>query len=308
MNNRKFLSQAIVVSLFLAASFLINAGQVAASDWSVPSRIMQISYGLCYNQRPSISSDGTKVVFMTTSGGMSGEVENDAKIKIVEYSGGTWSSPGDVAANGHYSYESFQWLPWHTEPVISGNGNTIAYAGYAYDGASSSAQIYLIDRQGDGSWGAPYKLNTGLENHDSIVSLSDDGNTVAYASRPFNIFGSTPAMYVSVRSEGVWGAKTAISLENSGGAFNPSLSDDGARLVWVQNEKIVFSEKIVNGWTQPKIIAENKYGESVLEYPVISSDGTMAAYWQVNLVSSGSSMVRQSKDLYLQNSLPARIM
>lgn len=297
MNNRKFLWQAMIVSLFLPVSLLINAGYAQASDWSVPVRIMQPSVGLCYNKRPSITSDGTKIVFMATAGWGPSDVENNSKIKIIEYSGGTWGSPVDIAANGHYSYESFQWLPWHTEPVISGNGNTIAYAGY--DADSLSAQIYIVDRQGVGAWSAPYKLNTGLENHDSIVSLSADGNTVAYASRPFNIFGATPVMYVSVRTDGVWGAKTAISLEDSGGAFNPSLSDDGARIVWVQNEKIVFSEKIANGWTQPKIIAENKYGESALEYPVISSDGTMVAYWQVNLVSSGSSSVRQSKDLYL---------
>ena len=287
----------LISSLFVLVLSLSVTGYLNASDWSAPAPVMTASSPSCYNKWPSINGDGTKVVFLTIAG-IYGAAENDAKIRIAEYAGEKWNEPVLLASNGHYSDESFQWLPWHTQPVISRDGNTIAYAGY--EASPESAQIYIIDRdRQSGAWRAPDKLPTGIENHDSIVSLSDDGNTIAYVSRPFNIFGDTPVLYVSVRSGAVWGAKTAISSENSGGAFNPSLSGDGARLVWVQNEKIVFSERIANSWTQPQVLAENKYGETTLEYPVISPDGTMVVYWQVNLVSSGSSLVRQSKDLFL---------
>jgi hypothetical protein len=278
--------------------------ELFAADWTAPSRIITPSYETgCYNKWPSLNGDGTRIAYLSVQGWP--ETQNDAKIRIVEYTDGSWRAPEILAANGHYSTESFQWLPWQTQPVISADGDTIAYAGYEYDTVleRDSAQIYIIDRQG-GAWGAPAKLDTGIENHESIVSLSADGNTIAYVSRPFNIFGGTPVLHVSVRTGGVWGAKTAISSEDSGGAVHPSLSSDGTKLIWVQNEKIYFSEKRQGLWTPPIIIAANRYGESTLEYPLISSDGTMALYWKVNLTPTSGGYIRQTKDLYLIQRTP----
>lgn len=294
----KSLKRAVKFLLFgIGLCGAVSPVNVYSSDWTAPSRIITTSWEAgCDNKWPSIDSDGTTVVYLNANN----QSENESKIMVVEYAGGTWGEPELLAGNGHYSTDSFQWLPWQTQPVISANGYTIAYVGYEPDPVSGggSAQIYIIDLN-NGIWGAPVKLNTGMENHHYIVSLSDDGNTIAFASRPFNIFGGTSVMYVSTRTGGVWGSITPLSSENEGGAFHPSLSSDGTKLIWVQNEKIYFSEKTNGSWTQGTIIAKNVYGESTLEYPVISPDGNMVSYWKVNLVSGNGSSVRQTKDLYL---------
>lgn len=100
------------ITLLLTTAFLLVFWPVDsfASQWSEPVRIFSPSWGgECYNRWPSINIDGTVVAYLTSDG--SKELDNESKIMFVEYADGSWSTPFPIAANGHYSSQSFQSYP-----------------------------------------------------------------------------------------------------------------------------------------------------------------------------------------------------
>jgi hypothetical protein len=111
-------------------------------------------------------------------------------------------------------------------------------------------QIYISEKSESG-WYTPSRLDVGISRVHHVLSISDDGDTLAFSSAPANIFYESPILYIIRKIDGKWGTKIAITEMNSGGAQYPSLSGDGKKLIWIQNNKIWFSEEKDRAWTAP---------------------------------------------------------
>ncbi len=239
-----------------------------------------------------MDDNGTRMVALIPYAGAD---KDHRPIQVSEFVDGAWQTPVTIATNGSFSTENFQVLPQKTTPVISGNGETIAYTGW--DG--SSYAVFVVDRAGPG-WGSPVLLDTGLANHHYWVSLSDDGETVAYSNYPF---WDTRHVYVSTRSGPgqPWSGPVQISVDsgaNRGGGM-AALSGDGTKIVFVSNARLMFSEKIGTAWISPVALTNNMWDAAQVEFPQLSGDGQSIFYWVVTIVPQGTYYLSQDQSLYI---------
>jgi hypothetical protein len=259
-----------------------SPGLQPASVWSNPVVIYSEAWDdpLYFD----INDDGTRLVALIPYSGAS---ETTRRIVVSELSGGTWQEPVVIAQNGAYSDALVQVLPQRTHPLISGDGSTIAYVGYT----GVTYGVYIVDRQGDNTWGAPLLVNTGQENTHYWISLSQDGNTLTMSDYPF---WGTQQVYVATRQAGIWGAPVLI-----GPGGDASLSEDGSRLVFVSNARLAFTERVNGLWTSPVQLTSNNNSDFSVEYPQMSGDGLSIFYWLVTLVPENSALIRTEQNLYL---------
>ncbi len=279
--------------LFLCHPLPTHAAQPdpnTPTAWSAPSVIWPEAW-----DNPhwfDVDDSGTRLVSLIFYGGPD---KNHRPIQVSEYASGAWQTPVTIATNGHYSDENFQVLPQRTTPVISGDGETIAYTGW--NGTTYS--VYIVDRNG-GAWAPPVLLNTGLDNHHYWVSLSDDGDTVAYSSYPFL---DTRHVYISTRSGPgqPWHGPHQISATtgaNQGGNM-PDLSGDGSKIVFVSNAQLMFSERIGSQWSAPEALTNNLWSEFEVDNPQLSTDGLSIFYWLITKVPTQTGYLLTEQNLYI---------
>lgn len=259
-----------------------NTLAAEAAGWSTPAVIYQEAWDdpLFF----SLNMSNTRLVALNPNGGIN---DNSRPIVVSDYLNGAWRLPVTIAQNGMYSYDLYQTLPQQTHPVISGDGNTIAYVGYT----GTTAGVYIVNRLSGGGWDTPQLLDTGLANTHYWISLSQFGNTLALCDYPF--FG-IQQVYVMTRTAGVWSAPKLI-----GAGGNPSLDPDGMKLTYVSNGRVAFAEQISGTWTAPVELTDNAYDKFSVEYPQMSGDGRAIYYWLVTLVPEGSSLIRAAQNLYI---------
>lgn len=254
----------------------------APAGWSAPKVIYAESWP--DPLRFSINDDGTRLAALIP---YSGGSETSRHIVVSQYTNGAWQEPVIIAQNGAYSDAPMQWLPQQSHPVISGDGQTIAYVGYT----GATFGVYVVDRQPDQSWGAPALIPTGLANTHYQISLSQDGKTLALCDYPFL---GIQQLYVLTRQAGAWGAPQLIG---TGG--DPNLSDDGKKLVYVSNGRVTFTEQVNGQWVESQQLTDNDPGRLFVEQPQISGDGRAIHYWLVTLTPDGNTLIRTAQTLYL---------
>lgn len=258
----------------------------AADGWGVPAMVGTTAWpDLRYF---SLNDDATRLVALNPTAG--GD-DNSRPIVVSEFAGGAWQAPVTIANNGTYSDAPVQWLPQRTHPVISGDGKTIAYVGYT----GTTFGAYIVDRLPGGGWSAPALLNTGLANTHYWISLSQDGKTLALAS--YALF-AVDHVYVVTRGSGGWSAPVRVSSATAPleGGHMPSLSADGQKLVYIQNARATFSERIGGQWSAPQQVTDNNHweGEQV-DFAQMSGDGRAIIYWLVKVEAN----VLTAQDLYV---------
>ena len=283
--------------LFLAISSVWASGgeegsRSAGAVWSAPINLIKGNIGS--PMRPAVSADGTRVVYVNDP---LGSADTAKEIKIVEYAGAKWGAPRVLATNGINDTGNFIWMPRWTYPVISGDGNTIAYLGYT--ASSAKNQIYIIDRGATGVWGTPYVLPTGFGNHHYWMEISSDGNTVAYTDYP-DPFSSSPTAYVSTRANGIWGSPVAVSGPDA--PYLLSMNGDGTKLAWGQNNRLVFTEKVGGTWKTPEWLTSPEISTTyyyIVDYPRILPDGSAIFYRKTKTVESGTASVETELNHYV---------
>lgn len=266
----------IVAPVFRVQANLADAPAPDSSQaaWSTPV-FLPSGYGFTH---ASMDHSGTAVVAINWNSGTTND--NDKQIVLNQYSGGNWSAPQVLANNGYYSDDWFQDPPRDSFPVISGDGQTVAYLGY---NASPQAgeypyTLYIIDKNG-GTWGAPYTLaNLIGGNLDNDLDISDDGDTIVFSNAP-SMFG-TMYVYVVRRVGGIWQVPAVALGEGAQGA----VSADGKKVVYQRYSHIYFSELLANGsWSAPVNLTHCYLsGTYYLEKPAISGDGNLILFWRVN--------------------------
>lgn len=100
---------------------------------------------------------------------------------------------------------------------------------------------------------------------------------------------------MTTRTSSGWSPLIRVSAMQRAGQY-PSLSADGRRLVYIQNARVMYSERIGQHWSSPVYLTFNDYWEDgAVEYPLLSGDGHTVVYWLV--LREGNTRV--SKELYV---------
>jgi hypothetical protein len=251
-----------------------------------------------YRIFPDTNDNTTRVVFLDLNQYDSPPPQdNIRKIKVVEYQGGAWGNEILIGSNGHYVADStFEFMPKTTRPVISGDGNTIAYMGYTGVEAQPYA-IYVSDRSPSGVWSEPAVLPEGdMTTHYGEVSLSHDGNTLIHGSHPISWFEDQKT-YISTRQAGVWGNPVQVYDGLYGFAFNVVLSADGNRAAFVATYDLYLLEKTGGGWgAAVKVVDTDPATSLMVEYPQFTADGKSLFYWEVYCapISGGCVLTNQN--------------
>ena len=124
-------------------------------------------------------------------------------------------------------------------------------------------------------------LYQGLENYDDRLTISDDGNAIAFCN--YHLIG-TQHVFVCTRSGGTWSAPVQLTDYSTGGSL-PALSADGKKLAFVAHKQLWYAENAGSGWSRPVQLTTNNWWEENIEYPRFSPDGLSLFYWRVKLTS-----------------------
>jgi hypothetical protein len=278
--------------IFPASAHSPEGVQNPGSNWSEP--VFVAGYSLTH---PDIDSAGTQMIFVD---GDSNNYEDNAKnLMLSRFESGAWSSPEILASNAIYSTSLFQDPPRDTSPVISGNGETIAYLGY--DSTNPGYRLFLIDKVG-GAWGTPYSYSGYDGCVDNEMDISDDGNTIVFSNCP-QLF-STMRVFIAQRAAGVWQPYQIISGSGSYDmGAQGSISADGKNVVYQESTHLFFVEQLADGsWSDPRNLTHcylNAYVDNYyLYHPKISPDGNAVFYWRFDIDSSSGQNVVKAKSLY----------
>ncbi len=226
--------------------------------------------------------------------------DEDAKNLILStYTGSGWGAPQVLASNAHYNADLWADPPRDTFPVISDDGETIAYLGY--DAADPGYHLFIIDKVG-GVWGAPY-VYTGWDGCvDNELDISADGDTIVFSNCP--AFFSTMRVFITRRVGGVWQPYELISgSEAWQGGAQGSISADGTRVLYQSSSHLYSVDLLPDGsWGEPRNLTECYLDPSnqayYLYYPRLSPDGNVAFYWKYDEDSSSGQTVVVNKGLY----------
>jgi hypothetical protein len=207
--------------------------------WTQPAFVT--GYGLTH---PDIDATGVHMVAVNWYS--DNRADNAKYIVYSSFAGGAWGAPSILANNAIYNTSFVQDPPRDTFPVISADGETIAYLGY--NAVDNYYGLYIIDKI-SGLWGTPYSPSSVDRCLDNDLEISGDGDTITYSNCP-SLFG-TMRVYVTRRVAGVWQTQVTVS---SAGA-QASISADGKKIVYQNSDKIEFTEYLPDGtWSVPLVL------------------------------------------------------
>jgi hypothetical protein len=250
-----------------------------------------------YFTHPDIDASGLHVV--AVDGGSDNYDDNAKNIILSTFVGPGWGPAEILANNAVYSTSLFQDPPRDTNPVISADGETIAYLGYSP--AATAWRLYIIDKVA-GVWEAPYEY-TGWDGCvDNELDISADGNTIVFSNCP--AFFSTMRVFVTRRVAGVWSPYEIVSgSEDWEGGAQGSISANGKRIVYQSYDHLYTVELLADGtWSEPRNLTECYLDPAnsayYLYYPKLSPDGNVAFFWKYDDDSSSGQTVVVNKGLY----------
>lgn len=132
-------------------------------------------------------------------------------IYMAKKSGNKWGTPSPITINEKFHDASC---------ALSADGKTL----YLFrDNKKSKGDLYISEMQDDGTWGDAKKLNDNINTkfHESSLSISEDGNTMYFASDRPGGQGEMDIYKSTKDSNGEWGP-----AENLGADINTAENDD----------------------------------------------------------------------------------
>ncbi len=297
-----------LVCLLLVAPFSTVNAQSNANGWGTPQPIAVNWY-----TAPSINADATRVVFLdpnTTSGtGSYAEYYYDRQVLISEYANGAWSAPVLIGSNAMNRGSGM--MPVTTHPVISADGQTVAYLGCRGNckpiTEDDRFDIY-VSRRGPSGWSTPAALhisipttyaNNSLDTIDERISLSADGNIIAFSTDYMNFpFYAYNRVYIIEFDGTKWGAPYPISSDALN-SWAPDLSQDGLQAVWLSGNLMYAHREPGEPWSEPQQLDTGLAATSEQGLYRFSPDGNSLFYWEILIDTSSTPAVYSGQDLFV---------
>jgi hypothetical protein len=202
-----------------------------AGVWSAPVRVSAESGPLQGGGMPSLSADGTKLVYV-----------QNARVVFVEQIGGQWSAPQQVTANNYWEGEQVGF------PQISGDGRAVVYWLVRSAGSVLTDQDLYVMRRTGGGWSAPQKATATptlpiTEVSSEPAAMNRQATRLLY-SRPITttdpVLGSY--VYASHLEIAEWrdGAWHEARLVDAQGVYQhwPRLTPNGMTLIFAGGSQI----------------------------------------------------------------------
>lgn len=153
-------------------------------------------------------------------------------------------------------------------PVIAPDGKTLYFTRKNHPqntfGAKNTADIWVSQRQADGSWGEAQRSTTlNIGQRSTILSVTEDGNQLLI----YNEEGLAVAVYDGQS----WKAPQKLGLKASADA---ALSPDGRTVIFSKGSKLYYSERKDNSpWSKPEQVQGLETGK--ITTPILLADGTL---------------------------------
>lgn len=153
-------------------------------------------------------------------------------------------------------------------PVITPDGKTLYFTRKNHPqntfGVKNSADIWVSQRQADGTWGEAQRSTTlNIGQRSTILSVTADGNQLLI----YNDEGLAVAVYDGQS----WKAPQKLGLKASADA---ALSPDGRTVIFSKGSKLYYSERKDNGpWSKPQQAQGLETGK--ISTPWLLADGTL---------------------------------
>ncbi len=143
--------------------------------------------------------------------------------------GNKWSSPKNLGTPVNSA-------AWESQPSLSANGQQLYFASNRGGGRGKN-DIWMSDRNPDGTWGTPRPLSDSINSvqHDQSPFIHPDGQTLYFMSDGHQGMGKTDLFYARKKEDGTWGQPI-----NLGYPINTA-ANEGALIVSLDGTKAYFA-------------------------------------------------------------------
>ena len=203
-----------------------------------------------------LSNDGNTLVVGSNRGPSNSQ--NGGMVAIYTRSGSNWTEVVSFTGSDTVTGDIF------SHAKISGDGSTIAVMapGAAYNGTNNTGAVYIYAYNGT-SWStsvsshqakidagtylpSAFQSYTGFGDYQSLIAISDDGDTVAFANEEL----SNGEVYVVTRSGTTWTKQATILPSSYSGAPDASNEFGCALSLSGDGNKLAVGAKFESsGWT-----------------------------------------------------------
>jgi outer membrane protein OmpA-like peptidoglycan-associated protein len=180
----------------------------------------------------SISADGQTVFYSLCrrSDGF-----GDCDIYSSDLHGATWSAPKNLGP-------AFNSAQWDAQPSVSPDGFTMYFSSRRPGSIDGSEDIWVANKNTDGTWGRPVNLGAPVNTSASERSpfIANDGKTLYFSSNGHPGFGGHDIFMTRKRDDGTW-----TEPVNLGSPINSS-GDDEFLTIPAKGDKIFYASQREN--------------------------------------------------------------
>ena len=211
------------VAVIVILSFAVSAIGAAAADsparrWTPPDIASDQ-----YDSSPSFSPDGRELLFMRSDTNF-----RNYRILWSRCEQGAWTPPQDAP---------FSAPPpaLEADPYFTADGKRVYYVSSRQDSTHEDLDIWVVDRNADGSWAQPLRLPEPVNSTSAelLPRLTTDGRLYFGSSRPGG-FGQSDIYVATPGADGSWRVDNlGPPVSTAANEYEAEISADGNTLIVV---------------------------------------------------------------------------
>lgn len=176
----------------------------------------------------TISADGQTLVYTVCN---RKQDFGSCDLYFSELKNGEWTIPRNIGA-------PINSAAWESQPSLSADGQTL----YFTSNRSKNKDIWRSQRQTDGTWSNPVKLNINTKGHEEGPFIHADGQTLYFTSTGYAGMGKADLFMSRLQADGTWGTP-----QNLGYPINTK-AQEGALIVSLDGKTAYFSSTKLGGY------------------------------------------------------------
>ena len=176
----------------------------------------------------TISADGKTLVYTVCN---RKKDFGSCDLYFSEMKNGDWTIPQNIGA-------PINSAAWESQPSLSADGQIL----YFTSNRSKNKDIWRSQRQIDGTWSSPTKLNINTAGHEEGPFIHPDGQTLYFTSTGYPGMGKADLFISRLQADGTWGTP-----QNLGYPINTK-AQEGALIVSLDGTTAYFSSTKLGGF------------------------------------------------------------